>query len=219
VDERLAKHYGIEGVSGDEFQRVAVSAGRKGVLTQASILLLTSNPTRTSPVKRGKWVLENILDEPPPPPPAGVEELEEGAQVLGTLRERMEQHRSNPTCASCHARMDTIGFGLENFDPIGAWRSEDGRQPINPAGDLGAGLQFATPGEMMDILLAQKSDAFARCLTKKLLTYALGRGVTSDDRCAVNQILDESLRDGYRFQSLIKAIVLSDPFLYRQAKD
>lgn len=219
VDERLAKHYGIEGVTGGEFRRVPASSGRKGVLTQASILLLTSNPTRTSPVKRGKWVLENILDEPPPPPPAGVEELEEGAQVLGTLRERMEQHRSNPTCASCHMRMDTIGFGLENFDPVGAWRSEDGKQPINPAGELGAGMEFSTPNELMDILLAQKSDAFARCLTKKLLTYALGRGVTSSDRCAVNQIMAENQADGYRFQSLIKAIVLSDPFLYRQAKD
>ncbi len=219
VNQRLANHYGIEGVEGDEFQRIGLGAGRRGVLTQASILMLTSNPTRTSPVKRGKWVLENILGEPPPPPPAGVVQLEEGAEVLGTLRERMEQHRTNPTCASCHKRMDTIGFGLENFDPIGAWRSEDGKQSIDPSGDLGGGVTFAGPAELMEILLEQKSEAFARCLAKKMLTYALGRGVTSSDRCAVNTIMDDLQKNDYRFQTLVKGIVLSEPFLYRQAKD
>src|SRR5205814_6715644 len=128
VNERFAKHYGIQGVKGEEFQRIKLTGGQRGgVLTQASILTVTSNPTRTSPVKRGKWVLETILGAPPPPPPPNVPELKEGKAALsGPLRHRMEQHRSDPNCASCHARMDPIGFGFENFDGIGAWRDKEG---------------------------------------------------------------------------------------------
>src|SRR5690606_20910464 len=133
LNERLARHYGIPDVVGDEFRRVKLPHNRRGLLTQASILFVTSNPTRTSPVKRGKWILDNILGEPPSPPPADVPELEESGPALGSLRERMEEHRRNPSCAVCHIRMDALGFGLENFDPIGAWREADGRHAIDPA--------------------------------------------------------------------------------------
>lgn len=219
VNGRLAAHYGIEGVQGDSFQRVSLPSGRRGVLTQASILMLSSNPTRTSPVKRGKWVLDNILGEPPPPPPPGVESLDEGSEVLGSLRERMEQHRSNDACAVCHVRMDAIGFGLENFDPVGAWRDRDGRFAIDPSGTLPGGLSFDGPAELMEILLEQKQDAFCRCLTKKMLAYALGRGIVSQDRCTVNGIVEAVEQQDYRFRSLIKAIVTSDPFLFREVKE
>ncbi|MGE3780362.1 MAG: DUF1592 domain-containing protein, partial [Pirellulaceae bacterium] len=142
VNQRLARHYGIEDVQGSEFRRVPAHARRAGILTQASILLLTSNPTRTSPVKRGKWILENILGDPPPPPPAAVEELNEDNELLGNLRERMEQHREKESCAVCHRQMDTLGFGLENFDGIGAWRERDGRAEIDPSGTLPGGESF-----------------------------------------------------------------------------
>lgn len=219
VNARLAAHYGIDGVEGEAFQRVSLPAGRRGVLTQASILMLSSNPTRTSPVKRGKWVLENILGEPPPPPPPGVETLDDGGEVLGSLRERMEQHRSNDACAVCHVRMDAIGFGLENFDPIGAWRDRDGRFEIDPSGSLPGGVSFDGPAELMQILLEQKQDAFCRCLTKKMLAYALGRGVVSHDRCTINEIVESVEQQEFRFRALIKAIVTSDPFLFREVKE
>jgi hypothetical protein len=187
-------------------------------LTQASILLITSNPTRTSPVKRGKWILDNILGEPPPPPPAGVPELEEDAQALGSLRERMEQHRSNEACAVCHRKMDSLGFGLENFDVVGAWRDQDGRYAINASGELPGGLRFASASELMKILADQRKDAFCRCLAEKLLTYALGRGLESYDRCAVDEIVKQMEANGYRFSILVDSIVLSDPFRMRELR-
>ena len=153
VNARLARHYGITGIDSDQLQRVHLPDGRRGgVLTQASILTLTSNPTRTSPVKRGKWILDNILGAPPPPPPAGVPELVDGeqAELLGSLRERMEQHRENPTCAVCHRSMDPLGFGLENFDAIGAWRQTDGRFPIEAGGELPGSRHFRGPQELRD---------------------------------------------------------------------
>jgi hypothetical protein len=218
VNERLARHYGIEGVAGDEFQRVALSDRRRGVLTQGSILLITSNPTRTSPVKRGKWILDNVLGEPPPPPPAGVEELEEQPELLGSLRERMEQHRANESCAVCHRTMDTLGFGLENFDVTGAWRDRDGRFEIDASGMLPGGGEFRGPKELMQILKTGKRDAFCRCLTEKLLTYALGRGLESYDRCAVDAIVSELEKSEFRFSALVTSIVLSDPFQFREAR-
>jgi len=158
------------------------------VLTQASVLTVTSNPTRTSPVKRGKWVLENLFGTPPPPPPPDVPELEEAdAAVSGTLRERMEQHRANPNCAVCHNRMDPLGFGLENFDGIGGWRHMDGPHEIDASGELPGGEKFAGPAELKQILLARQDD-FVRCLAEKLLTYALGRGIEYSDRCTVDDI-------------------------------
>uniref|UniRef100_A0A7C4LNN1 DUF1592 domain-containing protein n=1 Tax=Schlesneria paludicola TaxID=360056 RepID=A0A7C4LNN1_9PLAN len=218
VNGRLAQHYGIRGVEGEEFRRVALPEGRRGVLTQASILTLTSNPTRTSPVKRGKWILENMLGEPPPPPPANVPELKDEEELLGTLRERMEQHRTNPACAVCHQQMDTVGFGLEHFDAIGAWRDKDGRFAIDASGILPGGVEFRDASELMQILAEQKKDAFCRCLTEKLLTYALGRGLVSYDRCAVREILRRLVADNYRMSALVTGIVLSEPFRFRESK-
>ena len=218
VNERLALHYGIEGVSGEEFRRVPLSDRRRGVLTQASILVLTSNPTRTSPVKRGKWILDNILGEPPPPPPAGIEELEEQPELLGSLRERMEQHRANPSCAVCHRTMDTLGFGLENFDVTGAWRDRDGRFEIDPSGTLPGGGTFAGPKELMQILKTERRSAFCRCLTEKLMTYGLGRGLEQYDRCTVDEIVKELEQADFRFSALVTSIVLSEPFQFRDSR-
>lgn len=217
VNERLARHYGIADVKGSEFQRVKLPADRRGVLTQASILFLTSNPTRTSPVKRGQWILSNILGQPPPPPPPGVEELDEDGETLGSLREQMEQHRSNPSCAVCHRQMDALGFGLENFDVVGAWRDRDGRFEIDPSGTLPGDQKFAGPAELMEILTQSRRDDFARCLAEKMLTYALGRGLGPYDRCAVNAILERLEQNEFRFSALVMGVVLSDPFLLRES--
>jgi hypothetical protein len=212
VNERLARHYGLDDISGDEFRRVDVPEGRRGVLTQASILLITSNPTRTSPVKRGKWILENVLAQPPPPAPPDVPELEDEGELLGSLRERMEQHRANPACAVCHQTMDVLGFGLENFDAVGAWRDRDGRFEIDSSGTLPGGAEFQGAGEMMEILIDQKREAFCRCLTEKMLTYALGRGLDAADRCTVKGVAEALPEKDYRFSALATAIVLSDQF-------
>jgi hypothetical protein len=214
VNERLARHYGIPGIQGESFRRVTFAGtARGGVLTQASILTATSNPTRTSPVKRGKWILENILGTPPSPPPSGVEALKEGAGSgsSGTLRERMERHRTDPACASCHRRMDPLGFGLENFDAIGGWRAHDGTQPIDPSGKLPGGSEFRGPIELRAALLSHR-DAFARCLAEKMLTYALGRGLDRADRRAVDRIVASLARNEYRYSALVMAIVESEPF-------
>ncbi len=211
VNGRLARHYGLEGIQGDAFRKVSVE-DRRGVLMHTSILVLTSNPTRTSPVKRGKWVLDNLLGEPPPPPPPNVPELAESAETLGTLRQQMEQHRANPNCAVCHNKMDALGFGLENFDVIGQWRDSDGRYPIDPSGELPGGKQFSGPIELVQILSQEKKTEFARTLVERLLTYALGRGLTVGDRCTVSQIVDHLADSEYRFHALIEGIVTSPPF-------
>ena len=216
VNQRLANHYGLEPVTGEGFQRVKLSKGRRGVLTHASILMLTSNPTRTSPVKRGKWILDNILAEPPPPPPADVPELEEGIETLGSLREQMEQHRSNESCAVCHRTMDALGFGLENFDAVGAWRDRDGKFEIDPSGELPGGIRFNGADGLMKILTDHKAEQFCRCLAQKLLTYALGRGLNSYDRCVINDAYQRLQENDYRFSELVMAIVTSDPFTMRE---
>lgn len=218
VNERLAVHYGISGVQGDAFQRIDLPPGRRGVITHASILMLTSNPTRTSPVKRGKWILDNILAEPPPPPPANVPELEAGGESLGSLREQMEQHRANESCAVCHRRMDALGFGLENFDAVGGWRDHDGRFAVDSSGAMPSGREFHGAAELMKILIDEKKTEFCRCLTKKMLTYALGRGLESYDRCAVNEIVASLEKNDYRFATLITEIVASDPFTMREIR-
>jgi hypothetical protein len=220
VNERLAKHYGLPGVKGEQFRRVSLTGTpRGGILTQAAVLSVSSNPTRTSPVKRGKWILENILGTPPPPPPAGVEELKEDKESVlsGTLRQRMEQHRANPNCATCHQRMDPLGFGFENFDAIGAWRSREGKHAIDPSGTLPGGETFKGPTELRAIL-KKRPDAFARCLAEKLLTYALGRGVERYDRCALDNIVQGAAKDHYKFSRLVIGVVQSDPFLKRRGK-
>jgi hypothetical protein len=218
VNERLARHYGISEVTGDQFQRVRLADGRRGILTHASILMLTSNPTRTSPVKRGKWILENMLAEPPPPPPADVPVLEEGNETLGTLREQMEQHRANESCAVCHITMDALGFGLENFDATGAWREMDGKAAIDASGELPGGRKFDGAADLMKILVDEKKDQFCKCLSGKLLTYAVGRGLGSYDRCTVKDCVTAMQKNDFRFSSLVTAIVTSDPFTMREAK-
>ena len=192
VNERLARHYGLPGVQGEEFRQVSLPDRRRGgLLTQASILTLTSNPTRTSPVKRGKWILENILGAPPPPPPPGVVQLMEGeqAELLGSLRERMEQHRSNPSCAMCHKKMDALGFGFENYDAIGAWRERDGQFAIDASGELPGPEPFDGPAGLRRILQTSRRGEFLHCLAEKMLTYAVGRAVEPYDRYTVDQIV------------------------------
>jgi hypothetical protein len=217
ANKRLAKHYGLEGVHSDEFQRVSLSnTPRRGVLTHGSILALTSNPTRTSPVKRGKWVLDNLLNAPPPPPPPDVPELKEGKELTGTLRQRMEQHRADALCASCHARMDPIGFAFENFDGIGAWRDKEGGHAIDASGELLTGETFKTASDFLAILSQEKKDQFVRTLADKMLTYALGRGLEYYDKCALDEITKSVSKSDYRFSSLIMAVAKSTPFQKRR---
>ncbi|MEY3285233.1 MAG: hypothetical protein RIR86_3246 [Acidobacteriota bacterium] len=217
LNERLARFYEIPGVTGPAFQRVQLKdrSRRGGILTQASVLTVSSYATRTSPVLRGKWILENILNAPPPAPPAGVPPLsEEEAGKAMTLRQKLEEHRKNPTCASCHARMDPLGFGLENFDAIGRWRTHDGDAPIDSSGVLPNGTRFSGPGELKQIVLQQR-DAFTQGLTEKMLTYALGRGVERYDRPVIRQIATKTAANNYRISSLITEIVRSLPFQNR----
>lgn len=218
INGRLAALYGIPNVEGDQFRKVSLAGTpRAGVLTQASVLTLTSNPTRTSPVKRGKWVLDELLNDPPPPPPPGVSTLkDEGHPLTGaTMRLRMEQHRADPACATCHQRMDPIGFSLENFDATGRWRTEELGAKIDSSGVLPDGSKFSGATELTGILLKRK-DAFVQCLADKLLTYALGRGVDRNDHCHVDQIATTAKAHEYRFSSLISAIVSSDAFRLRR---
>jgi hypothetical protein len=215
LNERLAKHYGIPGVTGNEFRLVKLpSKDRGGLLTQASILTITSYPNRTSPVLRGKWVLENLFDQSPPPPPPNIPPLKDQGELTGTLRQRMEQHRLNPACATCHDQMDAIGFGLENFNAIGAYRTDDGGAPIDPAGTLEGGAKFSGPAELKQLIRARHDD-FARTLASKLLTYSLGRGLEKFDRYAVDDLLANMKKSDYRFTTLIHDIVHSDPFQKR----
>ena len=220
LNERLAKHYGISGVAGPEFRRVALTGDeRSGILTQASVLTVSSYPTRTSPVLRGKWILDNLLNDPPPPPPPGIPNLNETAiGTTASLRQQLEQHRANPACASCHRRMDPLGFGLENYDAIGHWRAQDGKFNIDSAGTLPGGKSFATPAELKLILKGDR-DVFARCLAEKMLTYALGRGLERYDRPAVNLMCRRLAAGDYRFSRLVLEIVRSLPFEMRHGED
>jgi Protein of unknown function (DUF1592)/Protein of unknown function (DUF1588)/Protein of unknown function (DUF1587)/Protein of unknown function (DUF1585)/Protein of unknown function (DUF1595)/Planctomycete cytochrome C len=219
VNETLARHYGIPDIQGDAFQRVKLDPERRGgILTQASILTLTSTPTRTSPVKRGKWILENIFNAPPPPPPPNVPELEnDGKPLTGSLRQILEKHRADANCAVCHQRLDPLGLALENYDGIGAWRTRDGDFDIDPSGTLPGGQTFKGPRELRAILKA-KEGAFRKCLAEKMLTYALGRGIEYYDKCAIEDICAAVARDNNRFSGLVLAIVKSEPFQYRAGK-
>jgi mono/diheme cytochrome c family protein len=217
MNERLAHHYGIDGVSGPEFRRVDLTGTpRGGVLTQGSVLTVSSYATRTSPVLRGKWILDNLLNAPPPSPPADVPNLDE--KQIGTaasMREQLTAHRRDPTCAVCHKRMDPLGFGLENFDAVGKWRTRDGNFPIDAHGTLPDGNEFDGPLELRGILAGQR-EAFARCLTSKLLTYALGRGLEKYDSLTVRRIAGRLPQSDYRFSALVLEIVNSAPFQYRR---
>lgn len=219
LNERLARFYKVPGVNGPEFRKVTLPAGsnRGGILTQASVLTVSSYTTRTSVVLRGKWILENILNAPPPPAPPGVPTLDESKiGEAASLRQQMEQHRTNPTCAACHARLDPLGFGLENFDAIGGWRTMDGKFPIDASGVLPDGRSFKGVGELKTILKADR-DAFAEGVTDKLLTYALGRGLERYDRPTVRQIARHVAAKEFKFSSLVMEIVNSLPFQYRRS--
>lgn len=219
LNERLAKHYGIEGVKGPDFRRVELTTDQRGgILTHASVLTVSSYPTRTSPVIRGKYVLQNILGAPPPAPPPDVPSLdEETVGTQGSLRQRMEKHRTNAMCASCHNRMDVLGFGLENYDGIGKWRTMDGKFPIDAAGTMPNGKSFSTPAEM-SLLLKDSMPEFSRCLTEKMLTYALGRGLQRYDQITVKELNRRLAANGYPFQTLVVEITQSLPFQSRRGE-
>lgn len=217
VNQRLADHYGLPDVAGPEFQQIDLSAtSRAGLLSQASILTITSNPTRTSPVKRGKWVLENILGDAPPDPPDDVPPLEEVAEANPELplRDQLRVHRESATCNSCHQLMDEIGFGFEGFGPLGENRTQDdvGRD-VDPTGQLPSGESFHGAAELVAILANKRSEQFVRCFTENLMTYALGRGVTRRDRATIDFVLANAAADNYRFERLVIEIVTSKPFM------
>ena len=221
LNERLARHYQIGGVHGSNFRRVSLTdSDRFGLLGQGSILTVTSYPTRTSPVLRGKWILENLLGTPPPPPPANVPDLKDHAEDgrALSLREQMEKHRADATCASCHARMDPLGFALENYDGVGKRRTKDADGAIDTSGSLPDGTKFQGPGGLRDLLLSRR-DQFVETFAEKLLTYALGRGLEYYDQPAVRAITRTAAKDDYRVSSVIVAITKSTPFQMRRAQD
>ena len=217
LNENLAKHYGIAGIAGTDFRKVStVGTGRGGVLTQAAILTVTSNPTRTSPTKRGRWVLEQILGSPPPPPPPGVGDLQDEKKFTAsmTLRQRLEEHRKNPSCATCHSRMDAIGFGFENFDTVGKWRVQDAGTKVDSSATLPGGRKFTGAVELKSILLENKKE-FARNFAEKLMTFALGRGIYESDKCFIDEIVKKASASDYKFHSMVQGVVASEPFRKR----
>jgi hypothetical protein len=235
LNSRLASHYRIADTLGnpsganvekngdpiptDRFVRVQLQGSeRGGILTQASLLTMTSPPTRTSPVKRGAWVLENILGTPPPPPPPDVPELDQKEIKATTLRERLEQHRANAACAGCHAKIDPLGFAFENYDAVGVFRKKEGNNDIDASGTLPDGRKINGMGDLKKALLADK-EKFARHVTEKMLTYALGRGVEYYDRPAIDRIVSEVAKDDFKLSRMVIAIVQSDPFRLRRGKD
>jgi len=220
VNERLAEHYGIEGIYGNEFRRVAVTdPNRYGLLGHASIMAVTAYPNRTAPTIRGKWVLEQLLGTPPPPPPPNVPALkiDENQKVL-TMRQRMEEHRVSPQCAVCHRIMDPIGFALDNFDGLGKWRVTEGEELIDPSGVLPDGTPFDGPVGLRDILVSKKRDVFVENFTERLLTYALGRGTEEYDQPVVRKIAREAAANNHRWSAIILGIVKSKPFQLIQAR-
>jgi hypothetical protein len=220
VNERLARHYGIPGVYGNRFRRVALAGERAGLLGHGSLLTITSYPNRTSPVLRGKWLLENILGTPPPPPPADVPALKDKGPngERQSVRERLEEHRRNPACATCHAEMDPLGFALENFDAVGAWRAVDeGRTPIDASASLSGGATFEGLAGLRTLLL-ERRDQFVGTVAERLLSFGLGRGIEFYDRPAVRQILRDASAGQDRWSALLLAIVRSAPFQMRRAE-
>jgi hypothetical protein len=219
LNDRLAKFYGIPGVTGPDFRRVELTTEQRGgILSQASVLTVSSYPTRTSVVIRGKYILNNILGSPPPPPPGDVPPLDESSVgTSASLRQQMEKHRANAVCASCHSKMDPLGFALENYDGIGKWRTMDGKFPVDSSGTLPNGKSFSTPAEMRTVLQAQLPE-FARCMVEKMLTYSLGRGLGPYDRRTVVEIDRKLAASGYPFQSILFEIVRSVPFQSRRGE-
>jgi len=222
VNQRLAEHYGIKGIYGNEFRRVAVEdPKRQGLLGQASIMAVTAYPNRTAPTIRGKWVLEQLLGTPPPPPPPNVPFLKEDAtHTKLSMRQRMEEHATSPQCAVCHKIMDPIGFALENFDGLGKWRDfggDDGTEAINPHGVLPDGTPFDGPTGLRQVLLSRQ-DLFVENFIERLLTYAMGRGVEEYDRPVIRRIARESASGGDKWSSVILSIVKTKSFRMIQAR-
>jgi hypothetical protein len=219
LNERLAKHYGIPNVTGPDFRRVQLTTDQRGGITShGSVLAVSSYPTRTSVVLRGKYILENIFNTPPPPPPPNVPVLDDNAVgATSSLRQQMEAHRANPSCAACHNKLDPMGFALENYDAVGRWRTMDGKFPVDASGAVPQGQSFSNPAEFR-AALAAKSPEFARALTEKLMIYALGRGLERFDKPTVDAIQPKLAASGYRFQTLIQEIVASLPFQARRGE-
>jgi hypothetical protein len=220
LNERLARHYQIPNVYGSRFRRVALDndSPRGGLLGQGSLLMVTSYPNRTSPVLRGKWVLESLLGTPPPQPPANVPGLKDSGENgrPASVRARLEAHRKNPVCAACHTSMDPLGFALENFDATGKWRTVDAGTPVDASGVLPNGTTFQGPNGLRTALLARR-EQFVGAMTEKLLAYALGRQLDASDMPTVRRIVRDSGPGGYRWRAIITAIVKSGPFLMRAA--
>jgi len=220
VNARLAAHYGISDVKGESFRPVSLRGTfRGGILGHASILTITSDPNRTSPVKRGKYVLENILGTPPPAPPPDAPPLSETGKITGTLREQFVKHRQDPACASCHKVMDPIGFAFENYDAIGRYRTKDNSLPIDASGKLETGEPFGNAADLRSILLNQKREYFTRCITEKMLTYALGRGLEYYDKRTIDGIVARLKGNNYRFNELVQGIVSSLPFDMKRGEE
>jgi hypothetical protein len=220
LNQRLAEYYNIPNVYGNHFRRVQLTDdNRRGLLGQGSILTVTSYANRTSPVFRGKWVLENIMGIPPPPPPANVPALKETASEgkILSMRERMEEHRANAACAVCHNQMDPLGFALENFDGIGGWRTTDAGNPIDSSGILPDGTQFQGPAELRAVLLS-KPEQFVSTVTEKILIYALGRGLDYYDAPALRKIVRDASLNNYRWSSIVLGVVKSTPFQMRRSR-
>jgi hypothetical protein len=216
IDERLARHYGIEHVRGSRFRRVQVGDdARRGILGHGSVLTVTSAPNRTSPVIRGAWVLRNLLGAPPPSPPPGVETNLDESAAAGTqdlpMRARLERHRADPSCAACHSLIDPLGFALENFDMIGAWRDADQRQPIDAAAQLWDGTAIDGPADLRAALLERKR-LFVTHAVEMLMTYALGRALEPTDMPAVRRVVREAEAEDYRFSALALGVAASVPF-------
>jgi cytochrome c551/c552 len=222
LNQRLAEHYGIPNVYGSQFRRVSLTGSdRGGLLGQGSILTVTSYPNRTSVVQRGKWVLENLLGTPPPPPPPDIPALEAHAKdgKLLTMRQQMEQHRANPTCASCHSRMDPIGFSLENYDGVGAYRAKDGGSVIDATGKMPDGKVFEGPAGLKSLLLTAHRDEFLSTFTEKLMTYALGRGIESYDQPAIRAVIRDAAKRNTSIIDIMNAIVKSPQFQMRRTRE
>lgn len=217
LNEDLAQHYQIPGVTGDQFQRVNVKKYKRGgILGMGSVLTVTSNPNRTSPVKRGKWVMEAVLGTPPPPPPPNVGVLADDQHEVTakTIRERMEQHRSNPACATCHKPLDAIGFSMENFDPVGRWRTKDGNFDVDALGEMPDGSKVNGIDGLRKLIVNRKDD-FERAMAEKLLTFAIGRGMTAADGCLIDGIVERTRKRGGKMKDLITEIIKSDAFMKR----
>jgi hypothetical protein len=220
VDELLAKHYGIPNILGSRFRRIPITDdNRKGILGQGSILTMTSISNRTSPVARGKYVMEVLLGTPPPPPPPNVPPLKEASDSAKpmSVREKLEEHRANPVCAACHKMMDPIGFALENFDAVGVWRTKDGGYPIDATGQMFDGARLDSPATLRKAILSH-SDAYLGSFTESLLAYGVGRVLEPSDMPAVRSVARDAARNENRFSSFVMGVVKSAPFQMRKAE-